>query len=557
MTHRGVASSTRFSPDGKLLVTTGFEDNSVRLWAVPSGALVGHPIKIDEQGSQNAIFSPDGRTIAAITEAVRRVVFIDVASRRLAGPVLELPESAQDSLTQVAFSPGGKTILTGTERGNILRWDARTRKRRGDPLTGHDAFVRTLSFSPDGSMLASGAEDSSGILLWDVASGRRIGGPLVAHPGAEANVLRFVRDGAGLVSYSPTEVAFWDLEAVALGQRIGRAHNGRVSDTSASPDGRLLATAGEDDGTVRLWDVARRRQAGDPLRSGEASVADVSFSHNGRLLVVGTLPPGPGAKGKVQLWDVATRRRQAEFTTEFQPHPAFSPDDRTVAANIGGGQVVLWDVAQRRRRGPPLDVDSLHAFAVVAFTPDGRTLVTGGRDGQVRFWDPATGRQLGAAVPAHRDVITGLSISADGTRMATSSTDGNLLLWDPRSRALDGGPLLGTSGAFRRVTISPDGRALAATSDDGTVSLWDLASRRQVGGPLAGHTDLAFGGAFVDGGNTLVTSSWDGSLIFWDLRPSSWEAKACAQAGRNLTQAEWDQFVGGDYRRTCPQWPDG
>jgi WD40 repeat protein len=141
--------------------------------------------------------------------------------------------------------------------------------------------------------------------------------------------------------------------------------------------------------------------------------------------------------------------------------------------------------------------------------------------------------------------------------MATASTDGNLLLWDPRSRALDGGPLLGTSGAFRRVTISPDGRALAATSDDGTVSLWDLASRRQVGGPLAGHTDLAFGGAFVDGGNTLVTSSWDGSLIFWDLRPASWEAKACAQAGRNLTRAEWDQFVVGDYRQTCPQWPEG
>src|SRR4030095_7708715 len=150
----------------------------------------------------------------AITEGVRRVVFIDVASRRLAGPVLELPESAQDSLTQVAFSPGGKTILTGTERGNILRWDARTRKRRGDPLTGHDAFVRTLSFSPDGSMRASGAEDSSGILLWDVASGRRIGGPLVAHPGAEANVLRFVRDGAGLVHYSPHEGGLWDLDAV-------------------------------------------------------------------------------------------------------------------------------------------------------------------------------------------------------------------------------------------------------------------------------------------------------------------------------------------------------
>jgi len=49
----------------------------------------------------------------------------------------------------------------------------------------------------------------------------------------------------------------------------------------------------------------------------------------------------------------------------------------------------------------------------------------------------------------------------------------------------------------------------------------------------------------------------DGSLIFWDLRPASWEAKACALAGRNLTRDEWGQFVVGDYRRTCPQWPEG
>jgi WD40 repeat protein len=98
---------------------------------------------------------------------------------------------------------------------------------------------------------------------------------------------------------------------------------------------------------------------------------------------------------------------------------------------------------------------------------------------------------------------------------------------------------------------------LAATSDNGTVSIWDLDSRRQIGRPLPGHTDAALGVTFAEGGNTLVTSSWDGSLIFWDLRPSSWAAKACALAGRNLTADEWNQFVGGDYQRTCPQWPKG
>jgi WD40 repeat protein len=554
MTHEGVAVSARFSPDGRLLATTGFEDGTVRLWAVPSGRAARAPIRVDELGSQNAIFSPDGRTIAAITELDRVVVFVDVATGRPAGPALESPE---EGLTQVAFSPDGRTIATGTESGGIRFWDARTRRPRGDPLGGHAAFVRTLSYSPDGRLLASGAEDATGVLLWETASGRRFGGPMIAHPGAESNVLRFTRNGAGLLSYSPTEVAVWSLDGVALGQRVAGVHRGRVYGIAVSPDGRLLASAGIDDGTVRLWDIARRRPIGGPIRSGEDSVADVTFSHDGRLLALGTLPPENGTTAKVQLWDVASRRRQAEFTTEFQPRPVFSPDDTTVAAHVGGGEVILWDIAQRRQRGPRLAADTIRNFAVIAFTPDGGTLVTAGRDGQVRFWDPATGKQLGDAVAAHRDAIVGISIASDGTRMATASADGNLLLWDLGARAVSGAPLLGSSGAFRRVEISQDGRLLAATSDNGTVSLWDLGTRRQLGRPLAGHTDHAHGVAFADGGNTMITSSWDGSLIFWDLRPASWQAKACELAGRNLTQDEWRRFVGGDYRRACPQWPEG
>jgi hypothetical protein len=56
--------------------------------------------------------------------------------------------------------------------------------------------------------------------------------------------------------------------------------------------------------------------------------------------------------------------------------------------------------------------------------------------------------------------------------------------------------------------------------------------------------------------DTLVTAGEDG-LVIWDLRPTTLAERACELAGRNLTKSEWQQFVGGDYRRTCPQWPDG
>jgi WD40 repeat protein len=130
-----------------------------------------------------------------------------------------------------------------------------------------------------------------------------------------------------------------------------------------------------------------------------------------------------------------------------------------------------------------------------------------------------------------------------------------VIVWDAHTWTVAGAPLASGGGALSRVAFSPDGQTLATTDHNGKVNLWDVPSRRQVGRSLSGHTADAIGVAFVDGGHTLVTSSLDGSLIFWDLRAASWEARACALAGRNLTRTEWDQFVGGDYRRTCSEWP--
>ena len=90
----------------------------------------------------------------------------------------------------------------------------------------------------------------------------------------------------------------WPLPRVP-GSRSSPATAGPVVSVAFSPDGKTLAS-GSDDDTVQLWDVATRRQIGDPLSSHNGAVDSVAFSPDGKTLATG------GGDGTLRLWDVAT-----------------------------------------------------------------------------------------------------------------------------------------------------------------------------------------------------------------------------------------------------------
>jgi WD40 repeat protein len=122
-----------------------------------------------------------------------------------------------------------------------------------------------------------------------------------------------------------------------------KGHTGGVTRVVFSPNGRILASTGED-GTVRLWDVATRKPRGAPLRGHEKNVTALAFSHDGRLLATG------GSDQQVLLWDVRGGRRvtgplsghRAEVSGLAFAGPPDSPVLVSASAGRGPGAIFLW-----------------------------------------------------------------------------------------------------------------------------------------------------------------------------------------------------------------------
>ena len=148
-----------------------------------------------------------------------------------------------------------------------------------------------------------------------------------------------------------------------------------------------------------------------------------------------------------------------------------------------------------------------------------------------------------------------VDFSADGRYLATGFANGTALLIDVQRRPAASVALVGHAGFILDVAFSPDDDLLAVASTSG-ITLWDVDTRQRIG-ELDGRA-TPYKLAFSPDGTSLASTWYDNSLIMWELDPQAWRRRACAIAGRNLTSAEWSQYVGAEpYRKTCRQWPKG
>lgn len=497
-------SSVAWSPDG-LHVASSSEDETVRVFCVDGS---GDPLVLKgHTGGVNSVaYSPDGRHLASGSDDAT----VRVWSAEGRGDPLVLKGHAR-SVNSVAWSPDGKRIASASDDATVRLWRS---DGLGSPrlLEGHQGVVDAVAFCPEGSRIASAGEDAT-VRVWPVSGGGET--RIFTGHSAWTTALAFRPDGRALVSGSIDKtLRVWDLEAKALEASL-TGSSGRMNTVAVSPDGALVASGGTDH-RIRLWGVDGSSRV---LIDHPSWVLSVAFlSEGARLASVGDVD------GAIRIWDT----REGKLLHRLLPTSGEEAILPAVAAHPDGSRVAVGGVDAKVRIYP---VDGASAPLVLSghtgwvrslsWHPDGGRLASSASDGMVRVWDTG-GEGASLLLQGHEGPVWSIAYSHDGSRLASGGADRTLRIWRPGSGAP---PLVlrGQADELRGVAWTKDDARIVTASLDGIVRLWNSDGS---GEPMVigAHDGAANAVAIYPDGRRVISGGDDG-LRVWDdftaLSPSS------------------------------------
>jgi WD40 repeat protein len=302
-------------------------------------------------------------------------------------------------ISSLKFSPDGKLLAVGVYR-EVRLIDPATSKLLYT-LPGHADYVRSIAFSPNGTMLAAG------------------GGPPQ-------------RRG---------EIKIWDTRSHQLLKTL-QGDKDCIYSVAWSLDGKLIAS-GSYDKMVKLWDVASGKEVQN-LQDHIDAVFAVAFSPDGKRLA------SASQDRTVKIWDVASGRRLYTLgdASDGLTSIEYSPSGDRIAAGGYDKTIYVWRLADSNASLVQSLIADDGSILALVWTPDGKTIVTSSSDGSIRFRDAVSLGPL-RVIDHQPDWVQALSISPDGTMLAAGRYNGSLTMYDAKTPN-------SSPGQLRAAVQSPD-----------------------------------------------------------------------------------------------------
>jgi WD40 repeat protein len=474
------------------------------------------------------------------------------------GRSVRLPEPwGEDSVEIVEMSPTGRELgVSGGDVG-VAVLDPATGALRRQMRTDKGDLPYYLSFSDDGSRIATVEFHAREAVIWEVASGRVVARLPLSEAGEFTDL---GADGSTLYTAgSDSALRQWDVDGDRrFIRQVAFAPTKLARDLQyvrPSPDGRFLAYPGGDD--IDFFDV----------RTGQV-VATVSQDPGYRRRANAQWHPdgvhfAAATDGEIRVWDARDGRlvARARPAGRFVSALGYSTDGSRLVIGELSGQVTVLDSADLTPVGRPARLDN--PVRAIASGPDNRTAVAlTGLESPSAFWvgsSPQWARldlETGEVLTVRKVGFDAgsVEVSPDGTHVAMGGREGELMVLDLATDEPVREPVTVHDGVVD-LTYSSDGSRLLTSGFDYKIALWDGRTGELLARVVTPQlvTEATFTG---DRDTVLIAPLWAGAVFEWDTRPEYAVEFACRVADRDFTQAEWtEQFGDRPYQPTCPSGP--
>ncbi|MFY0625960.1 MAG: hypothetical protein JXR07_06690 [Reichenbachiella sp.] len=326
-----------------------------------------------------------------------------------------------------------------------------------------------------------------------------------------------------------------------------KGHDALVVSIEFGHDPNVFFSAGSD-GKILKWDLKNLKNPPVVLYKNREIFRSIEISYDDNWMLATTKDHG------VVIIDL--HATQASLSSEV-PAPSYTRDPEKVqAAKFLPGQLKYLTITKAgdvKMKGYGLDSTKTRTNAkikVIEIDGKNNDVYAGTGKGVVQIWNENFEERYLDLPELY--AINALAISANQRYIAIGREKGDAIIWDMIDKKLVR-TISGHQSAITDLDFSPDDKLLLTASRDGTARIWDINESKRLPIILDDHEGWVMTACFDRSGSKILTGSRDKKIRVWPLDPKELEERICEHVERNLTEEEWNEYVGQEieYAETC------